>query len=152
MDDAEQLLPVYLRFVRGVVDVADLPLNVSREILQESKDIEQIRSGCTKRVLGLLEEMAEEGFSLSDEDIVTILKAFHDDNVEWLKLLLANLSEADIADLFQKIDREDRQDFLKKHANLIDPAVYARAEPSRADQRHRCRRWFSELPGRLRDN
>ena len=59
MDDAEQLMPVYLRFVRGVVDVADLPLNVSREILQESKDIEQIRSGCTKRVLGLLEEMAE---------------------------------------------------------------------------------------------
>lgn len=59
MDDAEQLLPTYMRFVRGVVDVADLPLNVSREILQESKDIEQIRSGCTKRVLGLLEDMAE---------------------------------------------------------------------------------------------
>ena len=59
MDDAEQLLPTYMRFVRGVVDVADLPLNVSREILQESKDIEQIRSGCTKRVLGLLEELAE---------------------------------------------------------------------------------------------
>ena len=59
MDDAEQLLPTYLRFIRGVVDVADLPLNVSREILQESKDIEQIRSGCTKRVLGLLEEMTE---------------------------------------------------------------------------------------------
>ena len=59
MDDAEQLMPVYLRFVRGVVDVADLPLNVSREILQESKDIEQIRSGCTKRVLGLLEDLAE---------------------------------------------------------------------------------------------
>ncbi|MBX6392593.1 MAG: molecular chaperone HtpG, partial [Burkholderiales bacterium] len=49
MDDAEQLLPTYLRFVRGVVDSADLPLNVSREILQESKDIEAIRSGCTKR-------------------------------------------------------------------------------------------------------
>ena len=59
MDDAEQLMPAYMRFVRGVVDVADLPLNVSREILQESKDIEQIRSGCTKRVLGLLEELAE---------------------------------------------------------------------------------------------
>ena len=59
MDDAEQLMPTYMRFVRGVVDVADLPLNVSREILQESKDIEQIRSGCTKRVLGLLEELAE---------------------------------------------------------------------------------------------
>ena len=59
MDDAEQLMPTYMRFMRGVVDVADLPLNVSREILQESKDIEQIRSGCTKRVLGLLEELAD---------------------------------------------------------------------------------------------
>ncbi|HLU77459.1 MAG TPA: molecular chaperone HtpG [Burkholderiales bacterium] len=59
MDDAEQLLPAYLRFVRGVVDSADLPLNVSREILQESKDIDAIRSGCTKRVLSLLEDLAE---------------------------------------------------------------------------------------------
>jgi molecular chaperone HtpG len=59
MDDAEQLMPVYLRFVRGVVDSNDLPLNVSREILQESKDIEAIRAGCTKKVLGLLEELAE---------------------------------------------------------------------------------------------
>jgi molecular chaperone HtpG len=58
MDDAEQLLPAYLRFVRGVVDSNDLPLNVSREILQESKDIEAIRGGCTRKVLGLLEEMA----------------------------------------------------------------------------------------------
>ena len=59
MDDAEQLMPPYLRFVRGVVDSADLPLNVSREILQESKDIEAIRAGCTKKVLGLLEDLAE---------------------------------------------------------------------------------------------
>jgi len=59
MDDAEQLLPVYLRFVRGVIDSNDLPLNVSREILQESKDIEAIRAGCTKKVLGLLEDLAE---------------------------------------------------------------------------------------------
>jgi molecular chaperone HtpG len=58
MDDAEQLLPAYLRFVRGIVDSSDLPLNVSREILQESKDIEAIRAGCTKKVLGLLEELA----------------------------------------------------------------------------------------------
>ncbi|HEU0282423.1 MAG TPA: molecular chaperone HtpG, partial [Gallionella sp.] len=58
MDDAEQLMPLYLRFVRGVVDSSDLPLNVSREILQESKDIEAIRAGCAKKVLGLLEEMA----------------------------------------------------------------------------------------------
>jgi molecular chaperone HtpG len=59
MDDAEQLMPQYLRFVRGVVDSADLPLNVSREILQESKDIEAIRKGCTGKVLGLLADMAE---------------------------------------------------------------------------------------------
>ena len=59
MDDAEQLLPAYLRFVRGVVDSSDLPLNVSREILQESKDIEAIRAGCSKKVLGLLEGLVE---------------------------------------------------------------------------------------------
>ncbi|MBN4665568.1 molecular chaperone HtpG [Pandoraea nosoerga] len=59
MDDAEQLLPNYLRFVRGVVDSADLPLNVSREILQESRDVKAIREGCAKRVLSLLEDLAE---------------------------------------------------------------------------------------------
>ncbi|MEQ1533741.1 MAG: molecular chaperone HtpG [Sideroxydans sp.] len=59
MDDAEQLMPSYLRFVRGIVDSADLPLNVSREILQESKDIETIRKGCTGKVLGMLSDMAE---------------------------------------------------------------------------------------------
>ncbi|MEW5782044.1 MAG: molecular chaperone HtpG [Pseudomonadota bacterium] len=59
MDDAEQLMPLYLRFVRGVVDSADLPLNVSREILQESKDIETIRKGCTAKVLSLLADLAE---------------------------------------------------------------------------------------------
>ncbi|MBI2961088.1 MAG: molecular chaperone HtpG [Betaproteobacteria bacterium] len=59
MDDAEQLMPAYLRFVRGVVDSNDLPLNVSREILQQSKDIDAIRSGCTKRVLSLMEDLAE---------------------------------------------------------------------------------------------
>ncbi|MDP1870766.1 MAG: molecular chaperone HtpG [Gallionella sp.] len=58
MDDAEQLLPSYLRFVRGIVDSNNLPLNVSREILQESKDIKAIREGCTKKVIGLLEDMA----------------------------------------------------------------------------------------------
>ncbi len=59
MDDADQLLPAYLRFLRGVVDSSDLPLNVSREILQQSKDIEAIRSGCTKRVLALVEDLAQ---------------------------------------------------------------------------------------------
>jgi molecular chaperone HtpG len=58
MDDAEQLMPVYLRFVKGVVDSADLPLNVSREILQESRDVRAIREGCTKRVLSTIEDIA----------------------------------------------------------------------------------------------
>jgi molecular chaperone HtpG len=59
MDDAEALMPVYLRFVKGVIDSADLPLNVSRELLQESRDVKAIREGCTKRVLGMLESLAD---------------------------------------------------------------------------------------------
>ncbi|NNE38003.1 MAG: molecular chaperone HtpG, partial [Gammaproteobacteria bacterium] len=59
MDDAEQLLPPYLRFVRGVVDSNDLPLNISREILQQNKTIDSIRSGSTKRILDLLSDMAD---------------------------------------------------------------------------------------------
>ena len=59
MDDAKQLVPAYLRFVRGIVDSSDLPLNVSREILQESKDIEALRAGSTRKVLDLLGSLAE---------------------------------------------------------------------------------------------
>ena len=59
MDDAEALMPVYLRFVKGVIDSADLPLNVSRELLQESRDVKAIREGSTKRVLSMLESLAE---------------------------------------------------------------------------------------------
>jgi molecular chaperone HtpG len=59
MDDAEQLMPPYLRFVRGVIDSSDLPLNVSREILQQSRDVETIRAASVKRVLGLLDDLAE---------------------------------------------------------------------------------------------
>ncbi|ABF09383.1 MULTISPECIES: molecular chaperone HtpG [Cupriavidus] len=59
MDDADQLLPAYLRWVKGVVDSADLPLNVSRELLQESRDVKAIREGCAKRVLSMLEAMAD---------------------------------------------------------------------------------------------
>ena len=58
MEDSEHLMPSYLRFVRGVVDSSDLPLNVSREILQQSKDIDAIRAGCARRVLSMLEDMA----------------------------------------------------------------------------------------------
>jgi molecular chaperone HtpG len=59
MDDAEQLMPAYLRFVRGVIDSNDLPLNVSREILQQSKDVQAIRAEAVKRVLKMLEELGE---------------------------------------------------------------------------------------------
>lgn len=58
MDDADQLMPAYLRFVKGVIDSADLPLNVSREILQESRDVRLIRDGSVKKVLGMLEDLA----------------------------------------------------------------------------------------------
>lgn len=59
MDDAQALLPAYMRFVRGVIDSNDLPLNVSRELLQESRDVKAIREGSTKRVLSMLEDLAE---------------------------------------------------------------------------------------------
>jgi len=58
MDDAEQLLPMYLRFVKGVIDSADLPLNVSRELLQESRDVKAIRDGNARRILTLLASLA----------------------------------------------------------------------------------------------
>lgn len=57
MDDVEQFMPMYLRFVKGIIDTSDMPLNVSREILQSNKSIDRIRSGCVKRVLGMLENM-----------------------------------------------------------------------------------------------
>jgi molecular chaperone HtpG len=59
MDDAEALMPVYLRFVKGIIDSSDLPLNVSRELLQESRDVKAIREGSTKRVLSMLESLAD---------------------------------------------------------------------------------------------
>jgi len=76
MDDAEQLMPVYLRFVKGVIDSADLPLNVSREILQESRDVKVIREGSTKRVLGMLEELANSDEQTEKDKYVTFWNAF----------------------------------------------------------------------------
>jgi molecular chaperone HtpG len=60
MEDAEKLMPQYLRFVRGVIDSADLPLNVSREILQSSRDVDAIKAGSTKKVLSILEDLAKD--------------------------------------------------------------------------------------------
>lgn len=76
MDDAEQLMPVYLRFVRGVIDSNDLPLNVSREILQESRDVKMIRDGSTRRVLSMLEELAQSDDPAKQEQYATFWKQF----------------------------------------------------------------------------
>ena len=75
MDDAEALMPVYLRFVKGVIDSSDLPLNVSRELLQESRDVKAIREGSTKRVLGMLESLAD---SESADDKAKYLKFWNE--------------------------------------------------------------------------
>jgi len=76
MDDAEQLMPLYLRFVRGIVDSNNLPLNVSREILQESRDIETIRGGCVKKVLGMLESLADSEEADEKEKYANFWKEF----------------------------------------------------------------------------
>src|SRR5690606_30094367 len=72
MDAAEELLPHYLRFVRGVVDADDLPLNVSRELLQQNRQLERIKASCTKRVLDLIESLAKN----EPEKFETFIKAF----------------------------------------------------------------------------
>ncbi len=72
MEDAEKLMPQYLRFVRGVIDSADLPLNVSREILQSSRDVDAIKAGSTKKILSLLEDLAEN----KTEDYAAFYKEF----------------------------------------------------------------------------
>ena len=77
MDEAQALLPTYLRFVKGVVDSADLPLNVSRELLQESRAVKAIREGCTKRVLSMIEDLATnepEKFKLFYSEFGAVLK------------------------------------------------------------------------------
>ena len=72
MDDADALMPSYLRFIKGVVDSADLPLNVSRELLQESRDVKAIREGNTRRVLAVLEDLAKyDKAPVADDDSVT---------------------------------------------------------------------------------
>ncbi|MDR4517104.1 MAG: molecular chaperone HtpG [Nitrosomonas sp.] len=76
MDDAEKLMPNYLRFVRGVIDSNNLPLNVSREILQESKDIESIRAGSIKKVLGLIEDLAKGESEEDQEKFKTFYREF----------------------------------------------------------------------------
>jgi molecular chaperone HtpG len=76
MDDAEALMPVYLRFVKGIIDSSDLPLNVSRELLQESRDVKAIREGSTKRVLAMLEALADSEDAAEREKYAKFWKDF----------------------------------------------------------------------------
>lgn len=76
MDDADKLMPNYLRFVRGIIDSNSLPLNVSREILQESKDIDAIRSGSIKKVLGMIEDLTKEDTDEAQEKFKTFYREF----------------------------------------------------------------------------
>ncbi|MFM2447903.1 MAG: hypothetical protein RIS44_353 [Pseudomonadota bacterium] len=76
MDDAEALMPVYLRFVKGVIDSSDLPLNVSRELLQESRDVKAIREGSTKRVLSMLESLSDSEDAAEREKYAKFWKDF----------------------------------------------------------------------------
>ncbi len=76
MDDADNLLPPYLRFIKGVIDSSDLPLNVSRELLQESRDVRAIREGNTRRVLGMLDSMANSSDAAEQEKFATFYREF----------------------------------------------------------------------------
>ena len=112
MDDAKQLLPNYLRFVRGVVDSNDLPLNISREILQESKDIESIRAGAVKKVLGLLEDLAQS----EQEDERTKFKTF------WREF--GQVLKEGVAEDFANRERIARLlRFVSTHADTDEQAV-----------------------------
>jgi molecular chaperone HtpG len=111
MEDAEKLLPRYLRFTRGVIDSSDLPLNVSREILQDNKVIESIRSGSVKKVLGLLEGIAKnepEKYQSFWQEFGKVIKEGPGEdfaNKEQIaKLLRFASSEADIEDQTVSLD------------------------------------------------
>lgn len=107
MDDAEQLLPAWLRFVRGIVDSDDLPLNVSREILQHNKVIDSIRSGCTKKVLGLLKDLAEKEQEKYAEFWKTFGKVLKEGVVE------ATDQKAELAALFRFASTHEETDEQK---------------------------------------
>ena len=124
MDDAEHLMPNYLRFVKGVVDSDDLPLNVSREILQQNKITDQIRGASVKKVLGLLESMAKN----KPEDYASFWKTFGQvlkegpiedmANKERIaKLLRFNSTESDNTD--QTVSLEDYVSRMKENQEKI---------------------------------
>ncbi len=112
MEDAEKLLPNYLRFIRGVIDANNLPLNVSREILQESRDIETIRAGAVKKVLGLIEDLAKNKEEEGKEKFKTFYKEFGQVLKEGVGEDFANRER--IAKLLR---------FISTHSDSDEPAV-----------------------------
>ncbi len=108
MEDAEKLMPQYLRFVRGVIDTADLPLNVSREILQSSRDVDAIKAGSVKKVLSLLEDMAEnkaEDYAIFYKEFGRVLKegpgedAANKDKIAGLLRFASTKDDTDVQDV-----------------------------------------------------
>ncbi len=108
MEDAEKLMPQYLRFVRGVIDTADLPLNVSREILQSSRDVDAIKAGSVKKVLSLLEDMAEnkaEDYAIFYKEFGRVLKegpgedAANKDKIAGLLRFASTKADTDVQDV-----------------------------------------------------
>lgn len=111
MEDAEKLMPQYLRFVRGVIDTADLPLNVSREILQSSRDVDAIKAGSVKKVLSLLEDMAEnkaEDYAIFYKEFGRVLKegpgedAANKDKIAGLLRFASTKADSDVQDVSLK--------------------------------------------------
>ena len=127
MDDAEALMPVYLRFVKGVIDSADLPLNVSRELLQESRDVKGIREGSTKRVLSMLEDLAEnqkEKYAAFWKDFGAVIKEGvgedHANHERLAKLLRFSSTHAD--------DGVSFTDYVARLKEGQDPVYYITAD------------------------
>lgn len=127
MDDAEQLLPNYLRFVRGVIDSNDLPLNVSREILQESKEVEAIRAGSVKKVLGMIEELPPDKFAKFWSEFGRVMKEGaaedHANHERIVKLLRFASTHADTG--AQDVALED---YVKRMKEGHDKIYYVTAD------------------------
>lgn len=128
MDDAEQLLPAYLRFVRGIVDTADLPLNVSREILQHNKAIDSIRGASIKKILGVIEKLAKvDDYADFWKNFGRVLKegvVEDSGNQEQIAKLLRFASSKD-ADAGESVSLED---YLARMVDGQDEIYYLTAE------------------------
>ena len=123
MDDAEALLPVYLRFVKGVVDSADLPLNVSRELLQESRDVKAIREGNTRRVLSMLEDLAKQETEVLATDASDEDKAKHEANKGKFAAFIAEFGSVLKEGLGEDFSNRDRIAKLLRFASTTSDAA-----------------------------